>query len=91
MSAKVDNERKEAAVEARTEAAKERLRLAQQVLQCFVEGLGLADTARRVGVSRDAAWRLRVWLGVQTGKQWKSGARTSGRRNTRITIEGVQP
>lgn len=91
MSRRVDRERHEASVEARTEAAKARLRLAQSALTCFVEGLGLTATAARLGVSRDVAWKLRVWLGVQSGKQWRSGARTTGRRSTRAAIEGVQP
>lgn len=91
MSRVVDAERKEAAVEARTEAAKERLRLAQQVLTCFVEGLGLKATAQRVQLSPKTVWRLRVWLGVQSGRQWKAGVKRTGPHQTRAAIEGVRP
>jgi len=91
VSRRVDEERREAAVEARTEAAKERLRLAQQVLVCFVEGLGLKATAERVQLSPHTVWRLRVWLGVQSGRQWKAGGKRTGRLGTRAEVEGVRP
>lgn len=91
MSARVDRERHETSIEARTEAAKERLRLAQSVLACFAEGLGLAATARRVGKSRVTVWRVRVWLGVQSGREWKATGKRLGAHHTRPAIEGVQP
>lgn len=89
MSRAVDAERKEAAVEARTETAKARLRLAQQVLTCFVEGLGLKATAERVQASTTRVWELRVWLGVQSGRA-RAQAR-NGRFKSRAAIEEVQP
>lgn len=82
MSASVDKERAEDAAAARIEAGKARLRLAQAVLTAYTEGLGLAATARRVGCERTTVWRLRVWLGVQSGE---------GRRDTRSRIEEVRP
>ena len=81
MSRRVDTERREASIEARTESAKDRLRLAQSVLTAYVEGLGIAATAQRVGRSRAVVWRVRVWLGVQR----------AGRRQTRGSIEEVRP
>lgn len=82
MSARVDSERAEAAREARIEAGKERLRLAQAVLTAYADGLGLADTARRLAISKQRAWRVRVWLGIQPAKC---------RRDARRVIEEIQP
>jgi len=90
VSARVDRERHEASIEARTEAAKERLRLAQHVLTCFVEGLGLKATAERVGVSTTRVWELRVWLGVQAGRPREPGT-VNGRFKRRADIEEVRP
>lgn len=89
MSRRVDIERQEAAVEARTETAKERLRVAQQVLVCFVEGLGLKATAERVQLSTTRVWELRVWLGVQSGRA-RAHAR-NGRFKSRASLEEVRP
>lgn len=83
MSARVDAERAEMAAEARIEAGKARLRLAQLVLTAYAEGLGLAETARRVGCERTTVWRIRVWLGVQSTSQ--------RRRSSRGLIEEVRP
>lgn len=82
MSLRVDAERLEAAREARIEVAKDRLRLAQLILTAYAEGLGLADTARRLCISKQRAWRVRVWLGIQPAKC---------RRDARRVIEEIQP
>lgn len=91
MSRRVDAERREAAVKDRTDRANVRLRLAQQVLTAFVDGMGIEETALRLNVSRDAVWRVRVWLGVQSGRQWKATRVVTGRLSTRRALEGVQP
>lgn len=81
-------EDREEGIQRRIEAGKEQLRLAQLTLTAFAEGLGLAATAKRIGRSRTVAWKLRVWLGVQTGKT--HGGRT-GRRATRAAVLEVRP
>lgn len=91
MSARIDMERAEAAHEARIEAGKERLRLAQAVLVAFAEGLGLADTARRVGRGQQTVWRIRVWLGLDTGRSWRRTGKRTGRLSSRAAVEGIRP
>lgn len=61
----------------RLETGKERLRFAQLVLTAYAEGLGLADTARRVGASKQTVWRVRVWLGLQSTEKRRHDSRTS--------------
>lgn len=84
MSERVDVDRREASREARIETGKEQLRLAQLVLTAYAEGLGLAETARRIGRSRKTAWKLRVWLGVQLGSYSRGG-------QSRKTLQAVRP
>jgi hypothetical protein len=91
MSARIDSERRESAVEYRTDTAKERLRLAQMVLTCFVDGLGITATAARVGRDSTTVWRVRVWLGLQSGRQHRGTKRLTGRLKTRASIEAVTP
>ncbi|HEY1086326.1 MAG TPA: hypothetical protein VGE37_01480 [Archangium sp.] len=86
-----ERERLEDSIENRTEKAKERLRLAQEVLTAFVDGLDLPTTARRVGRSRATVHRVRVWLGLETGRQWKGTGKRTGRFDTVAAIRGVQP
>ena len=90
MSARIDAERAADRQEARIEVGKERLRLAQRVLTAYVEGLGLRETADLLGRSRHTVWKIRVWLGVQSGRQHAAG-RQAGRIANRRSIEGVQP
>lgn len=91
MSTKVDNDRKLTSHEARVERGKAQLRLAQLVLTAYVEGLGIAETARRIQRSPTVAWELRVWLGVQSGRQHKAGVKPTGRHQTRKAIEELRP
>lgn len=91
MSRAVDTERSEAAREARIEAGKERLRLAQAILTAYAEGLGIASTAARCCCSRNQVWKVRVWLGIQTGRQHRAGVRTMGHLKRRADIEELQP
>lgn len=91
MSAKVDDERKEASREARIERGKERLRIAQQVLTAYADGAGVTETARRIGRSVSVTWGLCVWLGVQTGRAHRGGVKRTGSRKTRRSIEELQP
>ena len=60
-------ERAQAALEGRIERARVRLRQAEVVLSAHIDGLGLSDTARRLGSSRQTAWRYQVWLGLAHG------------------------
>lgn len=83
MSARCDGERREWAQEARIETGKAQLRLAQLVLTAYAEGLDIAATAERIQRSRQTAWRLRVWLGVQSGRV--------GRRATKAQVEAARP
>lgn len=93
MSAREDQVRREIAIEARIETGKERLRIAQLVLVAFTQGKSIAETAASIAMPsgkrmcRATAWRYRVWLGVQSGKQWKTAGERTGRRNTRGAIE----
>lgn len=93
MSAKADTERSEARIAARIELAKAQLRLAQLVLTAYADGLGIAETAERIGRSRTVAWRVRVWLGVQSGRRSNGvrAARASGRRATKAALLEVRP
>lgn len=91
MSKRIDQERAEDRREARIECGKERLRLAQLVLTAYAEGLGIAETAARIGKAEHTVWQVRVWLGVQSGRQWRAGGGTTGRLNTRKALEGVCP
>lgn len=90
MSAKVDDERKEASRAARIERGKERLRLAQQVLTAYADGAGVTETSRRIGRSVSITWGLRVWLGVQTNRGRRK-LKSTRRRVTRRAIEELQP
>lgn len=83
-------ERKKATREDRLEGGKEKLRLAQLVLTAWYEGVGIAETARRINKSTNTAWRLRVWLGVQNRRIEPSG-KGLGRIVTRRALEGVAP
>jgi hypothetical protein len=97
MSAKVDAERRGDSVEARTERAKNVLRLAQLVLTAFVDGKGCSETARGImmpsgrAMSRTTAWKLRVWLGLESGRQWKSTGKRTGPLSSKRALQAVQP
>lgn len=88
MSAKVDKEVSDARRDERIERGKTQLRLAQLVLTAYADGLGIADTAERIGKSRTVAWKLRVWLGVQSGRQH---GKLTGRRATKAALLEVRP
>lgn len=66
MSASVDAERREDAFHGRLEKAKERMRGFQTLLCCEVEGLTVADMARRLSVSVSTVRLWRVYLGLDT-------------------------
>lgn len=91
MSKRIDMERREDTLLRRIEVGKERLRLAQAVLTAYVEGITLADTARRLERSRQTVWRIRVWLGLESGTQWRGTGRRTGERLSRKAIEELWP
>lgn len=51
----------------RVERAKNRLRELADALRHHCDGCGTTETARRMGVSRTTAWRLRVYLRLERG------------------------
>ncbi len=67
--------------------AKERLRRAQVVLAAYVDGEAVTVTAQRLAVSRTLVWKLRAWLGVETGRH---GGRVRGTRDTKAAILAVR-
>lgn len=64
MSALVDAQRREDALHARVERCKERLRHFHALLVLELEGLPVADMARRLGLSVSTVRVLRVYVGL---------------------------
>lgn len=83
-----DMERRQDNREALLGKAKEHLRLAQELLTDWYEGVDCAASARRRSVSRTTVWRVRVWLGVQN-RRVEPGGKSAGRLGNRQEIEGV--
>lgn len=71
----------------RAVSAKERLRRAQAVLAAYIDGEAVTVTARRLAVSRSMVWRLRAWLGVETGRD---GGPVRGTRDSKAAILAVR-
>lgn len=67
--------------------AKERLRRATAVLAGYMDGDAVAVTAGQLGVSRQIVWKLRAWLGVETGR---NGGPVRGTRDTKAAILAVR-
>lgn len=67
--------------------ARERLRRATVVLAGYVDGDTVAETAGKLGVSRQIVWKLRAWLGVETGRH---GGPVRGTRDTKAAILAVR-
>jgi len=62
-------QRREDDFDARFAAATDKLDEAERVLGCFTNRLGITETAVRIGKSYATAWRIRVWLGVQSSQR----------------------
>ena len=97
MSARTDAERAEDSRMARIEAAKAKVRIEMAVIAAYADAKTAAETAAGIEMpsgermSRRTAERLRIWLGLDSGRQWAATGKRMGRLNSRRDIEGVMP
>ena len=94
---------REEALLARVERAKAMVRLELLVIRAECDRLNEEETeallrAHRheyalsgnrspLGVERASLWRLRVHLGLVTGRQWEATGKRTGRRDTKAKLE----